>query len=627
MSKLDELLRELCPDGVEYKKLVDAVSIERGKRVVRSQLSISGKYPVYQNSLTPLGYHTDYNYNANTTFIIVAGAAGEIGFSDKAFWAADDCFAIVCPEGVLNRYIYHLLLNNQNQLVSKVRKASIPRLSRSAIENLVIPIPPLDVQREIVRILDDYTENVTELQRQLTAELTARKIQYSFYRDYLLAMKPQWNHVKIIDMLSQPITDGPHTTPQFVQKGVPFISVDSIWDGKIHFEKMRGYITEAFDEECCKKYKPQKNDVYMVKSGSTTGKVAFVDTDIRFNIWSPLAAMRVNEQNSARFLFYLLQTEKVQKQVKAKASHGSQPNLGMRELEQFEVDVPSLDVQKRIVNVLDNFEKICSDLNIGLPAEIEARQKQYEYYRDKLLTFAETGNTILSRAEQSRAEQSRAEQSRALIKLLQYVYGCVWLELGDVIVSLNTGLNPRKFFKLNTEDATNYYITIREMKDGKIVPSEKTDRMNDEARKLCNYRSNLEVGDVLFSGTGTIGETAVIEKEPSNWNIKEGVYAIKPNQTMIQPMYLRYILMTDFIKKEYMKKAAGGTVQSVPMGELKKIRIPVPSLQEQNRIVGVLKQLDDLCNDLTSGLPAEIEARQRQYEHYRDKLLSFKELT
>ena len=195
-----------------------------------------------------------------------------------------------------------------------------------------------------------------------------------------------------------------------------------------------------------------------------------------------------------------------------------------------------------------------------------------------------------------------------------------------MIVSLNTGLNPRKFFKLNTEDATNYYITIREMKDGKIVPSEKTDRMNDEARILCNNRSNLEVGDVLFSGTGTIGETAVIEKEPCNWNIKEGVYAIKPNQTMIQSMYLRYILMTDFIKKEYMKKAAGGTVQSVPMGELKKIKIPVPSLQEQSRITGVLKQLDDLCNDLTSGLPAEIEARQKQYEYYRDKLLTFEEV-
>lgn len=119
MSKLDKLLRELCPDGVEHKKLVDAVSIERGKRVVRSQLSIRGKYPVYQNSLTPLGYHTDYNYNANTTFIIVAGAAGEIGFSDKAFWAADDCFTVVCPENVLNRYIYHCSSTIKTNLLQK----------------------------------------------------------------------------------------------------------------------------------------------------------------------------------------------------------------------------------------------------------------------------------------------------------------------------------------------------------------------------------------------------------------------------------------------------------------------------------------------------------------------------
>ena len=99
----------------------------------------------------------------------------------------------------------------------------------------------------------------------------------------------------------------------------------------------------------------------------------------------------------------------------------------MRELEQFEVDIPPLDVQNRIVNVLDNFEKICSDLNIGLPAEIEARQKQYEYYRDKLLTFAETGNTILSRAE-----QSRAEHWLSLFSMFMAVYGwnlVMWLFL------------------------------------------------------------------------------------------------------------------------------------------------------------------------------------------------------
>ena len=196
-----------------------------------------------------------------------------------------------------------------------------------------------------------------------------------------------------------------------------------------------------------------------------------------------------------------------------------------------------------------------------------------------------------------------------------------------MIFSLNTGLNPRQFFRLNTNDATNYYITIREIRNGNIVPTDKTDRINDAALALCNNRSNLEVGDVLFSGTGTVGETAVITKCPYNWNIKEGVYSIKPNQSIILPKFLRYLLTTDKIKQEYMKKVAGGTVKSIPMGELKKIKIPVPSIETQTKIVDVLDRFDALCNDLTSGLPAEIEVRKKQYEYYRDKLLTFKEIS
>lgn len=194
-----------------------------------------------------------------------------------------------------------------------------------------------------------------------------------------------------------------------------------------------------------------------------------------------------------------------------------------------------------------------------------------------------------------------------------------------MILSLNTGLNPRQFFRLNTDDAENYYITIREIHGGRIVPSEKTDRINDEALCLCNNRSNLEVGDVLFSGTGTIGETAVITEEPSNWNIKEGVYTIKPDQTKIVPQFLRYLLTSEQMKTAYMKKVAGGTVKSIPMAEMRKLLIPVPSIDEQKRIVLLLSRFDTLCNDLKEGLPAEIEARQRQYEYYRDRLLTFKE--
>ena len=105
MSKLSELIAQLCPDGVEYKKLSNVASVERGKRVVKEQLSQDVGYPVYQNSLTSMGYHTDTNYPKGTTFVIGAGAAGEIGYSTEAFWAADDCFPIVCKADLLNRYI------------------------------------------------------------------------------------------------------------------------------------------------------------------------------------------------------------------------------------------------------------------------------------------------------------------------------------------------------------------------------------------------------------------------------------------------------------------------------------------------------------------------------------------
>ena len=173
MSKLDELIANLCPDGVEYQKLEDIASIDRGVRVVRSQLSTEDGYPVFQNSLTPLGFYDKYNCPENVPFVISAGAAGDVGYSTSPFWAADDCLYILGNEAVDNRYIYHALLWKQSLIYSRVRKASIPRLSRTVIEGLRIPIPPLEVQREIVRVLDNFTF----LSAELSAELSARRKQ------------------------------------------------------------------------------------------------------------------------------------------------------------------------------------------------------------------------------------------------------------------------------------------------------------------------------------------------------------------------------------------------------------------------------------------------------------------
>lgn len=143
--------------------------------------------------------------------------------------------------------------------------------------------------------------------------------------------------------------------------------------------------------------------------------------------------------------------------------------------------------------------------------------------------------------------------------------------------------------------------------------------------RLCNNRSNLEIGDVLFSGTGTVGEMYVIEEVPSNWNIKEGVYALKPNPTKVLSKYLKYFLSTKEMQDKYEMLAEGGTVKSISMKKMEAMDIQLPSLEHQKKIVEILDRFDSLCNDISTGLPAEIEARQKQYEYYRDKLLTFKE--
>ncbi|HFD3135422.1 TPA: restriction endonuclease subunit S, partial [Escherichia coli] len=268
----------------------------------------------------------------------------------------------------------------------------------------------------------------------------------------------------------------------------------------------------------------------------------------------------------------------------------------------------SLAIQSEIVRILDKFTALTAELT----AELTARKKQYNYYRDQLLSFDE--------------EQ---EKPIYLEKLLDGVE-VEWKMLGEVIHSLKTGLNPRQNFSLNTLDAQGYYVTVREIQNGKVVFLDKTDRVNDRALKIINGRSNLEAGDILFSGTGTVGRIAVIEENPINWNIKEGVYTIKPIKEKIAPRFLSYLLQSSKIVKDYSKKIVGNPVISLPMGDLKKLLIPIPcpgnpekSLAIQSEIVRILDKFDTLTNSITEGLPREIELRQKQYEYYRDLLFSF----
>lgn len=172
-------------EGVEIKLLKELATVKRGVRVVKTDLEEFGEIPVYQNSLTPLGYKENNNRNKNTTFVISAGAAGEIGFSDIDFWAADDCSTINCGERLIDKYIYHFLITKQSFLKSRVRKASIPRLASSFIENLEVPVPSLAKQQEIVEKLDAFENLIQSLEQ----EIKLRKQQYEYYREKLLTFE------------------------------------------------------------------------------------------------------------------------------------------------------------------------------------------------------------------------------------------------------------------------------------------------------------------------------------------------------------------------------------------------------------------------------------------------------
>lgn len=248
-------------------------------------------------------------------------------------------------------------------------------------------LPPVGEQDAIVRYLDAATSKIDKaiaMQQKMIDLLNERKqiiIQNAVTKglDENVEMKDSnckflgkipstWEVCKTLYVLSMPITDGPHTTPQLYDDGIPFVSAEAVscGNGYIDFSHIRGYISDSFYNECCKKYIPQRDDIYMIKSGATTGKVAIVNTDVKFTIWSPLAVFRVNKKKVLPyFLYYSLQSSYYQLQVQDKWSFGTQQNIGMRMLEKLILCYPSIEEQAKIVAFIkknvDNFDSAISN--------------------------------------------------------------------------------------------------------------------------------------------------------------------------------------------------------------------------------------------------------------------------
>ena len=196
--------------------------------------------------------------------------------------------------------------------------------------------------------------------------------------------------------------------------------------------------------------------------------------------------------------------------------------------------------------------------------------------------------------------------------------GVEWKTLGEVTSSIKTGLNPRTNFVLNADGAIHYYVTVKEITTGKILFSDKTDRITEEARIRIQERSLLEKDDILFSGIGTIGKVAIVDIPTDNWNCSESVYLIKPKKSVIFPKYLMYFLGSIHSKEQYESLSVGSTLKGVRKNVLEAIEIPIPPIEIQKKIVECL----DKFSALAAELQAELQARRKQYEFYRTQLLT-----
>ena len=411
MSKLYELIKELCPNGVEYKTIEEVCEIKTGQSVSKQIIADNqGIYPVINSGREPLGFISMFNTDNDPIGITTRGAGvGSITWQEGKYFRGNLNYSTsIKDKHQLNvRFLYHSLLFLQKEIHSLCVFSGIPALNASELKSLQIPVPPLPVQEEIVRILDKFTSLTAEL----TAELTARRKQYEYYRDALLT-KDTKVEMKKLGELCQQISNIKWKNEKNSFQYIDLTSVDRETHEIINTTKIDSSNAPSRARQIVK-----ENDVLFGTTRPMLKRSTFISKEFDGQICSTgYCVLRPNQEIvKPRYIYHHINSSLFYQYVETHQQGASYPAISDADVKNFTIPLPPLDIQQRIVNVLDNFDAICSDLKIGLPAEIDARKKQYEYYRDLLLTFASSGNTILSeqnRTEQNRTEQNRTEQNR-----------------------------------------------------------------------------------------------------------------------------------------------------------------------------------------------------------------------
>lgn len=399
MSRINDMLADMCPNGVKYVAIKDYFTRLKGTPITAGKMkeidSPDGEIRIFAGGKTVINAHEKDIPNANITRVpaVLVQSRGVIDFIyyEKPFTFKNEMWAYTAENKIAVKYLYYFLQNNtQHFRDSASGMGSLPQISLHVTEDFKIPVPPLEVQAEIVKILDEYSTSVTALQQELEKELTARKKQYEYYRDFLLdfcvhgggTSECEWRTLESF----ADVRDGTHDSPKPSDYGYPLVTSKNISGGNLDLTSCY-LINENDYNSINQRSKVDITDVLVSMIG-TIGETIIVTSEPNYAIKN-IGLVKTGNLLTSKYIKYYISSSYGQRYIQENIKGTAPRYLSLTALRKFSIPVPPIEEQERIVSILDRFDKLCNDISEGLPAEIEARRKQYEYYRDKLLSFKE----------------------------------------------------------------------------------------------------------------------------------------------------------------------------------------------------------------------------------------------
>lgn len=408
--------------------------------------------------------------------------------------------------------------------------------------------------------------------------------------EYLGVIPAHWDIMPVKFVLASPITDGPHETPQLFDEGIPFISAESVKNDRLDFSKKRGFISQEDNERFSRKYTPKRGDIYIVKSGATTGNVARVDTDECFNIWSPLAALRPDsEKATTDYLFYYIKSKPFSVAIELGWNYGTQQNIGMGVLANLDISVPPLEEQQKIAAFLDR-----------KTAEIDTLIAKKRRLLDRL---AEKRTALITRAVTKGLNPDAPMKDSGIEWLGEIPAHWEVRRLKQLIAEpFKNGI----FKKKEHWGAGTPIINVGDLYPGNEVNADGLDRLECSEEEKQKYDSSI--GDFFFVRSSLkldgIGKSASLLQKNEPTVFECHVVRGRPITELVEPRFLSFVLNSTYARAWFVAAANAVTMATIDQSKVKDLVIGLPGYSEQQRIADF------------------VELNMRRLDHVSDRVLS-----